>query len=64
MNFLDENFGHSFVCLDFITNRISNLSLKSKIKILEITRKAIDDQLKSYNQDLKFRENLYKLHIS
>ena len=64
MNFINENFGHAYVVLDFFEKRISSLSLKSKINILDIVLKVLTKQLSDYNQELKYRESIYRCHKS
>lgn len=64
MNFIDETFGQAFIVLDFCENRISNLTLIKKKQILQIIVKNSSEKIKMIDQELKYRNEIYKDFIS
>jgi hypothetical protein len=60
MKLIDESFEQAFLTMDFLTKEITHCSLKQKIKTLEIISKSVNDLLKLYYSESKYRNEIYK----
>lgn len=59
-SFIDEKFGKAFVCLDLISDKITNLTNDQKIDTLKIIIKALTTTLGEYESKKRYQEQLYK----
>jgi len=59
MCYLDEKFGRAFKILDHNQNELDKLSIQSKIEVLKIVIKAQTDKLKMYEQELRYKKQIY-----
>lgn len=59
MNFLDEMFGTAFVILDYIQRMTNDISIEKRIRVLEIVIKNATEKKKMYEQELRYRKNIY-----
>lgn len=57
---LDDSFRRSFVILDYISDKITTVTIQRKIEILQTVIKTLTSQLGSYEAELKYKQNLYK----
>ena len=59
MNYLDERFGRAFKILDHNQNELDKLSIQHKIEILQIVIKAQTEKLRIYEQELRYKKQIY-----